>query len=82
VSIPCPRQDLLTLQALYDSGAEINIVNQDVTQHLVRARDIKEETPKAHSLEGTELEIQHPYKVTVESQDSTGTSKVVGPQTF
>ncbi|KAF2827149.1 hypothetical protein CC86DRAFT_406369 [Ophiobolus disseminans] len=82
VRLSLPDGTATTLRALYDSGAEINLVRHDVVQRLTLDHALFHIKPVASFLDNNQLRIYKPYDLSLTSSDSQGVEKSVGPQRF
>ena len=82
MEVQLPDGTAVPLRALYDSGAEINLVSLQVVQLHKMEHSLFHSRPRAGSLDDQELRLQKPYDITVKCSDNEGTPKTVGPQRF
>jgi hypothetical protein len=82
VEVQLPDGTAVPLRALYDSGAEINLVSLQVVQLYKIEHSLFHSRPRAGFLDDQELRLQKPYDITVKCSDDEGTPKTVGPQRF
>lgn len=73
----------VALRALYDSGAELNLIRAECAEGLgIPATVTNDCQPRAQFIDDNQLKLKHPYDLSVECADSDGTRKTVGPQRF
>jgi hypothetical protein len=60
----------MTLRALYDSSAEINLIQQDVVQRLKLDHALFHIKPVASFLDSNQLRIHRPYDLSLTSSNS------------
>ena len=71
-----------TLRALYDSGAEINLVNRASLEGTNIVPYSNARKPMATTIDDKQLWIHGSCQLTMDCPDSAGTVKQVGPETF
>jgi hypothetical protein len=77
VEITGPNGAPTKLRALYDSGAEINLIRTECVEILGHAQVSAEDRPIAKFLDDNDLRIYGAYDLTVSCSDSKGTHKQV-----
>jgi hypothetical protein len=82
VHLQVPGGQPKTLRALYDSGAEISLVNRGSLSGTGITPKTSRRQPMAMFLDDKELRIHGSCQLTLDCPDSMGTSKQVGPETF
>jgi hypothetical protein len=82
VHLQVPGGQPKTLRALYDSGAEISLVNRGSLSGTGITPKTSRRQPMAMFLDDKELRIHGFCQLTLDCPDSMGTSKQVGPETF
>lgn len=82
VYLQLPGGDATPLRALYDSGAELNLINRSVIEGTSVRPGETVRKPTAMSLDDNILDLGDPYSLTLDCKDSNGKTKRVGPETF
>lgn len=82
VEVILPGGKSITLRALYDSGAEINLISLEAAARCGVEHGQFDHAPTANFLDDNELKIDKPYDLRVECKSTSGVSKLVGPQRF
>lgn len=77
-----PKGNPVTLRALYDSGAELNLIRRDVARQLELTEVSHKYKPEARFLDENKLQLHSAHYMTLNSADKHGIPKSVGPQTF
>jgi hypothetical protein len=70
------------LRALYDSGAEINLVRQSIANELGHPAVETAEKPLAKFLDDNQFNIGSAYDLTIGCSDRHGVHRNVGPQQY
>ena len=74
--------DPLRLRALYDSGAELNLVSSHAVSRAVFQPSAFQAKPQATFVNNNELSLGLPYDLTVTCHDACGIQKEVPSQQF
>jgi hypothetical protein len=75
-----PDGSAIVLSALYDNGAEINLIGQVVVERLGLACEMHAIwKPTAHFLNKHEMPLWDGNSLTVTTKDSAGTPHTIGP---
>jgi hypothetical protein len=82
VEVHLPNSTAVLLQALYDSGAEINLITQKAVKIHNLQHTLAIYKPTAKFLDDNSLSLYKPYNLTLSCTDSEGAGKAVGPQRF
>jgi hypothetical protein len=82
VHLCIPSEEPQALRALYNSGAEINLVNRQVSAHIEVAHITNLRKPQAMFLDDKELQIHRAHQLTLNCPNSAGAVKQVSPQVF
>jgi hypothetical protein len=82
VLLDLPDGSTVTLRALYDSGAELNLINHDVViTHQLRKMASRDHL-QAGFLDDKELKLLGAHELTLRCSDDEGIEKSISPQKF
>ena len=82
VKILLPDTEPRTLRALYDSGAELNLINANTVKRWNIPSVDDKEKPRASFLDAHSIRLRSAHELTVEVADKHGTRQAVGPERF
>jgi hypothetical protein len=82
VHLQVPGAEPKRLRALYDSGAEMNLVSEEALTDLSIQCEKSPRQPRATFLDDKEMQILGSCQLTLDCPDNSGAVKRVGPETF
>ena len=77
-----PTGEVRQFQALYDSGAEINLIRHDLAKEHELTPSLRWRKPIAGFLDEHRIKLHSAHELTVSVTDIHNCTKVVGPQPF